>query len=103
MPSTDSGPSPDSGRLAPDSLDALVRIHWTAYSGFTGRLAPEYAIEDHVVAEVVLDHLSLRDQDVLLLRLEKDLPFAEVGRRIGVSEEAARMRFQRAKLKIFAG
>jgi hypothetical protein len=33
-----------SGRLAPDWMDGLLRIQWTACSGFTGRFRPEYAV-----------------------------------------------------------
>ena len=43
-----------------------------------------------------LEMLDAGDRAVILLRQQEGLPFAEVGRRLGVSEEAARFRFQRA-------
>ena len=51
--------------------------------------------------EELLADLPPRQRLVLLLRAVDELPFAEVGRHMDISEEAARKLFRRAKLKIF--
>jgi RNA polymerase sigma-70 factor (ECF subfamily) len=58
------------------------------------------AVEARVDAKEVLAPLSKHQRILLNLRVEKGLTFAEIGRRIGASEDAAKMQFQRAKLKI---
>jgi len=58
-------------------------------------------IENWAVIEELLAELSPRHQVVLLLRAVDELPFAEVGGQMDISEEAARKLFRRAKLKIF--
>lgn len=50
---------------------------------------------DEVVAE-----LGGLDRDVVLLRYEMDLTFAQIGSRVGLSENAARMRAERALEKL---
>lgn len=44
--------------------------------------------------------LNSRDRETVLLRFFKQLPFAEVGRRLGLSEDAARMRLDRTLDKL---
>jgi RNA polymerase sigma factor (sigma-70 family) len=48
------------------------------------------------VLEGAMDQLSERHREALLLRFFSGLPLAEIGRRLGMSENAARMRVQRA-------
>lgn len=60
------------------------------------------ATEDRLDAEMALTHVSSVDRIVLDLRFAKGLPFAEVSRRVGVSEAAVKMRVKRVKLKIVA-
>jgi RNA polymerase sigma factor (sigma-70 family) len=47
-----------------------------------------------------LDALNERDRDAVLLRFFKDQPFAEIGAILGLSENAARMRVERALEKL---
>ena len=47
-----------------------------------------------------LDALSTKDRDALLLRFFEARPFAEVGRSLGVSEDAAKVRVGRAVEKL---
>ncbi len=47
-----------------------------------------------------LDALNERDRDAVLLRFFGDQPFAEIGRKLGLSENAARMRVERALGKL---
>lgn len=57
------------------------------------------------VLDEALCALSERDRQALLLRFFDDLPFAELGVRLGVSEDAARMRIERAleRLRLVLG
>ncbi|MBA3849329.1 MAG: hypothetical protein C0502_04960 [Opitutus sp.] len=48
------------------------------------------------VLDEALDRLSPRDREVVLLRFFAGLPHAEVGARLGLAENAARMRAERA-------
>jgi RNA polymerase sigma-70 factor (ECF subfamily) len=61
------------------------------------------AVEARVYAKEVLAPLSQHQRTLLGLRVEERLTFAEIGGRIGVSEDTAKMQFQRAKLKISPG
>jgi len=69
------------------------------------------AVEEHMRAEPLRDaawleindrlheslaRLASRDRDAILLRFFEDLSLAEVGERLGISEDAARVRVQRA-------
>ncbi len=47
-----------------------------------------------------IDTLSYDLRKVLYLRIEYELSYAEIGERLGISEEAAKKRFARAKNKI---
>ena len=49
---------------------------------------------------LALELLDVRDREILLLRQWKELGFAEIGERLGISENGARMRFQRALPKL---
>ena len=42
-----------------------------------------------------LDRLPARQREVVVLKLWRGVPFAEIARLVGTSEEAARMRFSR--------
>ena len=57
------------------------------------------------VLDDALDELPARDRDALVLRFLERQPFARVGATLGVSEDAARMRVDRAldKLREFLG
>ncbi len=48
------------------------------------------------VLDEAMDHLTGRDREVVLLRFFQDLPYGEMSRRLHVSENAARMRTERA-------
>jgi RNA polymerase sigma factor (sigma-70 family) len=50
--------------------------------------------------ERVLDELDERDRDAILLRYFQNRPFAEIGRALRVSDDAARMRVDRALEKL---
>ncbi|HLP26257.1 MAG TPA: sigma-70 family RNA polymerase sigma factor [Acidobacteriota bacterium] len=55
------------------------------------------------VIDDALQDLPERDRQVLLLRFFQGLPFADLGRRVGLSEDAARMRVERALDKLRVG
>ena len=46
--------------------------------------------------------LEVDDREVVVLRQWDGLPFEEVGTRLGISADAARMRFQRALVEVAA-
>jgi RNA polymerase sigma factor (sigma-70 family) len=48
------------------------------------------------VLDTAMDKLSSRDRDAVLLRFFEGRPFAEIGARLGLSEDAARKRVERA-------
>jgi RNA polymerase sigma factor (sigma-70 family) len=52
------------------------------------------------VIDDVLEELRERDREIMLLRFFQGLTFAEVGERLGLSENAARMRTERALDKL---
>lgn len=52
--------------------------------------------------EQAMDALGERDREAVLLRYFAELPLAEVGRKLGLTENAARMRVQRALEKLNA-
>lgn len=52
------------------------------------------------VLDSAMDELSERDREAVLLRFFQERPFAEVGRVLGLSEEAARKRVERALDKL---
>ena len=52
------------------------------------------------VLDDALDGLNARDREAVLLRFFADLPLAEIGARFNVSEDAARMRVDRALEKL---
>ena len=57
------------------------------------------------VLDDVIDELKERDREIMLLRFFEGLSFAEVGARLNLSENAARMRTDRAldKLRLHLG
>ena len=54
------------------------------------------------VLDDALDALNARDREAVLLRFFADLPLAEIGARLNVTEDAARMRVDRALEKLHA-
>ncbi|MCC7399447.1 MAG: sigma-70 family RNA polymerase sigma factor [Planctomycetes bacterium] len=58
--------------------------------------------EEQAFLRLALDLLDPEDRAVLVLREFEQLPFATVGARLGVLENTARMRFQRALGKLAA-
>lgn len=80
------------GRLA--AIDAR-RLDELADRGPAAESAAAAVDRAEQVAEA-LSALGGRDQTVIRLRIWDELGFAEVGRRLGVSEDAARMQFARA-------
>lgn len=58
------------------------------------------ANEQQAWVRLALELLEVEDRQVLLLRQWQDLEFAAIGERMGLSEDAARMRFQRALPKL---
>ena len=59
-------------------------------------------VESWAVVRRMLDGLSDGQQAALILRGVLGLPFAEVGRLLGVTEAAARSLFRNGKIKILA-
>ena len=57
--------------------------------------ASSVAYGPRVRAKAVMASLPDADRELLRWRLEEDLSFAEIGRRLGVSEDAARVRHAR--------
>jgi RNA polymerase sigma factor (sigma-70 family) len=56
--------------------------------------------EQEAWVRLALELLDPPDRQVLLLRQWQELEFAEVARQLGIGEDAARMRFQRALPKL---
>ncbi|MCB9920303.1 MAG: sigma-70 family RNA polymerase sigma factor [Planctomycetes bacterium] len=56
--------------------------------------------EREACVRLALELLDREDRDILLLRQWKELSFVEVGERLGISENTARMRFNRALPKL---
>jgi len=54
------------------------------------------------VLDDVMHDLNERDREAVLLRFFEGRPFAQVGARLGLSENAARMRVERALDKLHA-
>jgi RNA polymerase sigma factor (sigma-70 family) len=54
------------------------------------------------VLDAAMDHLSSSDREAVLLRFFQARPFAEIGKTLGLSEEAARKRVDRALEKLRA-
>jgi RNA polymerase sigma factor (sigma-70 family) len=54
------------------------------------------ARESAALLELALCLLDPGDREVIVLRQKDDLAFAEIGRRLGIAEDAARFRFHRA-------
>jgi RNA polymerase sigma factor (sigma-70 family) len=73
--------------LQPDAADGAGEINWN-------QLGPEL--------DAVVDQLGERDRDAILLRFFENRPFAEIGCLFGVSDDAARMRVDRALDKLRA-
>jgi RNA polymerase sigma-70 factor (ECF subfamily) len=63
---------------------------------------PEHAAraEERDWIRLALELLDPLDQAILRLRDWEELPFAEAGRQVGLAEDAARMRYQRALHKL---
>jgi RNA polymerase sigma factor (sigma-70 family) len=73
--------------LQPNAADGAGEINWN-------QLGPEL--------DAVMDQLSERDRDAILLRFFENRPFVEIGSLFGVSDDAARMRVDRALEKLRA-
>lgn len=58
--------------------------------------------EQEAWVRLALELLPVEDRQILLLRQWHEFEFAAIGERLGVSEDAARMRFQRALPKLAA-
>jgi RNA polymerase sigma factor (sigma-70 family) len=73
-----------------------------ALEHLTTRAAEPSAAWDQIspLLDEALDALNERDRDAVLLRFFKDQPFAEIGTTLGLSENAARMRVERALEKL---
>ena len=56
--------------------------------------------EEEAWVRLALDLLTPQDRDVIVLREYDKLAFAELGARLGIAENAARMRFQRALARL---
>lgn len=56
--------------------------------------------EQDAWVRLALELLEPEDRKILMLRQWHELDFAEIGRRMGLSQDAARMRFQRALPKL---
>ena len=56
--------------------------------------------EQQAWVRLALELLDVEDRQVLLLRQWQELEFVAIGERMGLSEDAARMRFQRALPKL---
>src|SRR5205814_1997017 len=52
------------------------------------------------ILDELIDKLKADDRDAILLRYYRDMSFADVGREIGTTEEAARKRVERAVNKL---
>jgi RNA polymerase sigma-70 factor (ECF subfamily) len=80
----------DAARRAPleDAADVPAPI----------RQALSQAIANQQLARVedALESMSLAEREIIVLRKLEELPFAEIGRRLGKSEDACRMAFARA-------
>lgn len=80
----------DAARRAPieDAADVPAPI----------RQALSQAIADEQLARVedALESMSPAEREIIVLRKLEELPFAEIGRRLGKSEDACRMAFARA-------
>jgi RNA polymerase sigma-70 factor (ECF subfamily) len=62
------------------------------------RQALSQAIANQQLARVedALESMTLAEREIIVLRKLEELPFAEIGRRLGKSEDACRMAFARA-------
>jgi RNA polymerase sigma-70 factor (ECF subfamily) len=82
----------DAARQAPLPSQSIVDL-----DGSRGSPSVVAARAEHrALVQLALELLDADDRDIVLLRHWDGLPFAEVGVRLGLSEDAARMRFQRA-------
>ncbi|ACB76069.1 RNA polymerase sigma factor [Opitutus terrae] len=70
---------------------------------FAGEQPPEAWENARPLLDEVLSELEAKDRDAILLRYLDGCGFAEVGARLGLSENAARMRVDRALDKLQAG
>jgi len=50
--------------------------------------------------QLALELLADGDREIILLRQWEGLPFATVGEQLGIAEDAARMRFERALARL---
>jgi RNA polymerase sigma factor (sigma-70 family) len=61
----------------------------------TRAAAPQWE-ELRPVIDATLDELAARDREAVLLRFFEDLTFGQIGAALRISEDAARMRVERA-------
>jgi len=89
----------DEERRARREREAVAEGSWQ--DGGDGAAEEQWA-EIRPRLERAMDELGERDREAVLLRYFSGLPLAEVGRRLGLTENAARMRVQRALDKLNA-
>lgn len=95
-----------SHRLRRYSRKHVVRLdtgHELAIENRSTGSAREHAAREHAVAQM-MDTLKPEEREIVILRIERNLAFPEIGTILGCSELTARQRFQRvkARLKLFA-
>lgn len=76
-------------RTIPHALSSSVPDRWTAST------SGENAHESQLRVQSMLQHLSDRNRKIVLLRVAENLPFSEIGKRLGMSETNARVAFNR--------
>lgn len=79
--------------------DSVLRIHTGGRSVTRPSQAAERA-ENQSWIRLALELLDPEDRKVILLRQWDELPFGEIAQQMGIAENAARMRFQRALPKL---
>lgn len=86
-------------RGAATAEELAVGAESMLHSQSDGEPSPSNIVANQETAELIkagLARLSPRDQQVLGLRFEEQLTFVQIGERIGLREDAARMVFKRA-------
>lgn len=69
------------------------------HAGFAANTALDWSKVAPVIDEA-LEELESRDREIVLLRFFANLPHAQLGNRLAISEDAARMRIERALNKL---
>lgn len=85
--------------LAPQgSSDSIINLDLPASATRPDRAAERNETRDWV--RLALEFLDVEDKNAIVWRDYEDLAFAEVAQRLGVAEDAARMRYRRALPKL---